>query len=247
MASYASTLAEHLVWLEGRCRREARKLPGVGDGELLGAVWLRCIDRAEQGWFDQRPTVSLEAQVKHLMNQCLRHEVTAIRRYWKKHGELPAPSQERSSGEEPLERIAAEPQDLEAAIFRDEQLAAVKEAVEHSTTPVRGLCLLSRDVPWVVLLRHVELAKSFRRGGSRMPLRAAEEAYSMLEQQRQHVEITSDPIRWKPVLGGIYYDDQPLSAIPQETLEHHGKTVERQANRGLEDLQRAMAGWGDTR
>lgn len=247
MADYASTLEAHLVWLEGRCRREARKLPGVGDGELLGAVWLRCIDRAEQGWFDQRPTVSLEAQVKHLMNQCVRHEVTAIRRYWKKHGELPAPSQDRSSGEEPLERIAAEPRDLETALYQDEQLAAVMEAVEHSTTPIRGLCLLSRDVPWVVVMRHVELAKAYRRGGSRMPLRAAEEAYSMLAQQRHRAEIIHDQVRWKPVLGGIYYADRPLDAIPEDELDQHGKTVERQANRGLEDLQRAMMGWGDAR
>ncbi len=132
-----------------------------------------------------------------------------------------------------------------AALCRDEQLAAVMKAVEHSTTPVRGLCLLSRDVPWVVLMRHVELAKAYRRGGSRMPLRAADEAYAMLAQRRQNVEVTSDPARWKPVLGGIYYADQPLEVISQNGLEQHGKTVERQANRGLEDLQRAMAGWGD--
>jgi hypothetical protein len=244
VTSYQATLEEHLLWLEGRCRHAARRLPGVGGDELLGAVWLRCIARAERGWFDERPTVSLEAQVKSLMGWCLRHEVKAIHRYWDRHGELPARPGERESGGDPLERVEGDNADPLDKLHGDERLAAVMEQVEQVTSPVRGLCFLSRDLPRVVVLRHVQRAKAYRRGGSKMPLRSVEEAYSLLDHERQRDELVLDLMRWKPVLGGIYYAEGPLEGVADDELDKLGKTVERQANRGLEDLQRAMAGWG---
>ncbi len=216
-------------WLLRRCTLKALELPGVFPEDLYQAVILRFYVRAQAGWFDQNPTVSVEAQAKTLMIFCLRHEITAIRRYRARL--FTDDGDEQGDGK--LGRLPA-PEAPEPGIGHD--VERMLELLETATTPVRRLCLLSRDVPYAVLLRHVRQAKAYKVGGADMVRRPAEQAYAMLAEHREDESLRG----WKRVLGAIFYGVGPLDQVPEEDIDKAAGTVQRQADRAIEDLQKRL-------
>jgi DNA-directed RNA polymerase specialized sigma24 family protein len=235
MADVQGMFEVHEEWLEKRCKYEVLKIRGWTWQELRNEVWVRFVRRAEAGWFDQRPTKSVEAQARTLMNLCIRHVQKAR---WRDQGR----ARKHSEDDDALARIPEpHPTDPSEAKQHQQELRQLLALVHEATSPVRGLCLLSRDVPRAVAGGDVDRAKAYKRGGSNMPVRPAPEAYALLDSERRDTLLVFDLERWKPVLGVIYYAEGPLQPQLAEGCDVLAGNVERQANRALADLQRAVA------
>lgn len=240
MVDVQGMLREHSDWFYRRCRWEAAKLRGVEAEDLMSEAWLRFVKRSEEGFFDQRPHKSLEAQVKFLMKKAIGWVVEDHRRDRRRWHDLARGDDDE--GGDPLDRRADEdPTDPDQDLQHHQELRQLLAMVHEATSPVRGLCLLSRDVPRAVAPDDVERAKAYKRGGSNMPMRPAPEAYGLLDQERKDPKLVFDLECWKPVLGGIYYAEGPLESVLAGDCDTFAGNVERQANRAIKDLQKAVA------
>jgi hypothetical protein len=240
MADTQGMLREHSDWFYRQCRYEAAKLRGVEAEELMSEAWIRFVKRAEEGFFDQRPHKSLEAQAKYLMRKAIGWVVKDHHRDRERWRDLARANDDE--GGDPFDRRADDrPIDPDQALQHQQELRQLLAMVHEATSPVRALCLLSRDLPRAVMGDDVSRAKAYRRGGSNMPMRPAPEAYGLLDHERQDAGLTCDIERWKPVLGSIYYAEGPLDTVPDGDRDTLAGNVERQANRAIKDLQKAVS------
>ena len=222
-------LEEHAGWLHARCAYNARSLPGIEPDDLFQAVCLRFIDSARSGWFDGEPTRSLQGRARTLLGYVLLHEISAIRRYWARNVSMLEPGAWDGL---PGGAVGPDVRDVETASV----LAHVLEVLEPATTAVCGLSLLSRDLPRLVLLHHIERAKKQRSGGSTMITRGSDETLALLrEALPQH--IAADTLReWTSELGAIYYGVEPPQYVPEEVRVRGAEAIERSARRAVRDL-----------
>lgn len=219
-------LAELTPWLYKRCAFEARRLRGVEADELFQATALRFLERARTGWFDQAPTTSLVAQARALLWYCLRQELTSIYHH-----------RARTELVDPGTGFVGLGTDPQLGHIDDRALLElVLSEMEGVSTPACRLSLLSRDVPWLVLLRHVEQAKAQRSGGSRMVVRAATEAHECLQASLSLFSMVDDVRTWALELGAIWFGEGPVDNVPESVRIDGATKVERYARRALRAL-----------
>lgn len=219
-------LATLTPWLYKRCAFEARRLHGIDSDELFQATALRFLERSRTGWFDQAPTTSLVAQARALLWYCLRQELTSIYHH-----------RARTEVVDPATGFAGSGSDPELGRIDDRaMLELVITEMENVSTPACRLSLLSRDLPWLVLMKHVEQAKAQRSGGSRMVVRAAAEALGLLQAALPQYARADDVRTWALELGAIWFGEGPLGEVPESVRKDGATKVERYARRALKAL-----------
>jgi hypothetical protein len=219
-------LVQLTPWLHKRCVFKARGLAGVEPDELFQATVLRFLERARLGWFDQAPTKSQLSQARALLWYCLRQELTAIYKHKARNDLVDVTDAE---GGFPGLVASMELRDIDDRAL----IKLVLDEMESVSTPTCRLSLLSRDVPWLVVVRHVEQAKAQKSGGSKMVVRPAADALQLLKGTLSLYAEAEDLRTWALVLGAIYFGQGPLGSVP-ETIRKEGATkVERYARRAL--------------
>ncbi len=225
-----SLLQKNAHWLYRRCLFMAASLPGTQVDDLFNDTVLRFLKRAATGWFDQPTTRSLNAQARTLLSFSLRQAATDERRRNRRFGEILGPDgQHRDPGRQP----APSPMNPQHRLL----LQQVLEQGSGATSPPRWLSLLSRDLPLAVEQNTVARARAYRKGGSRMVLRPAPEAFQQLRDRREDPALVGNEPRWKPILGAIYFGLGPPEEVPPKVCRTGAAKVERYANRALEDLR----------
>ncbi len=222
-------LEENAAWLHARCTYSARSISGTEPDDLFQAVCLRFIDAARDGWFDGEPTRSLQGRARTLLGYVIMHEISAIRRYWARNVQVLEPGAWDGL---PGGRVGPDVRDVETALV----LSHVLEVLEPATTAVCGLSLLSRDLPGLVLLHHIERAKEQSSGGSTMVARTPEETLTLLRMALPQ-QIAAENLReWTSVLGAIYYSAESLPQVPEVVRVRGAEAIERSARRAEKHL-----------
>jgi hypothetical protein len=219
-------LEELTPWLYKRSAFEARRVRGLEANELFQATALRFLERARSGWFDQAPTTSLTAQARALLWYCMRQELTAI--YHRRA---------RTDLVDPGTYFVGLGTDPELGHIDEQTLIElVLSEMECVSTPACRLSLLSRDVPWLVVLRHIEQAKAQSSGGSSMVVRAAAEALELLRESLPLYAMADDVRTWALELGAIWFGTGPLDQVSEDVRRDGATKVERYARRALRAL-----------
>ena len=223
-------------WLYRRAAWSARKLrPGstqatVSDlaRDLFGDTAVRFLEKADGGWFDERPRVSLEAQVRALLAWCLlQAETDAIRKARRLVPLDEAPEAESHA-------------DADEAIDGRRREERVKRAV-HDLGPARRLWYLAIHRPDELTLDHVREAAAFRQGGGAAVQRSVDEAWALFVERRADRSLVADEPRWKRTVATIFRTTAQIERVEVPELRRAVNAVDVQLCRAARELEEKLA------
>lgn len=218
-------------WLDRKCRYLAARLPGLDADEAYQRVVQEFLEKLER-WLQQDATVGVVAQAKTLMTYCLAHVETTELRDRRRRRELP----EGEDGNA-LERVTEPVEPVDNAAARE-----VLVQVRACTSPPCALCLLSLRLPATIEEADAERAKAWKKGGSNAVPRAIDEAWGIFVSGMLRPELVADDIAWKDHVGMAWYTQGAVESVSAEERRAAAVKVERYANRGAEDLRKALLG-----
>lgn len=224
-------LSELDPWLDRRCRYLAARLPGLDADEVYQRVVQEFLEKLER-WLQQDATVDVVAQAKTLMTWCLAHvETNELRDRRRRH--------DLRDGEDgdALERLAEPVEPVDDAAARE-----VLAQVRACTSPPCALCLLSLRLPATVEEGDAERAKAWKKGGSNAVQRPLDEAWGIFASGMQRPELVADDVAWKDHVGIAWYTEGAVESVSAAERRAAAVKVERYANRGAEDLRKALLG-----
>jgi hypothetical protein len=216
-------------WLDRKCRYLAARLPGLDAEEVYQRVVQEFLEKLER-WLQQDATVDVVAQAKTLMTYCLAHVETNELRDRRRRLELP----DDEDGDA-IERLAEPVEPVDDLAARE-----VLVQVRACTTPPCALCLLSLRLPATVEEGDASRAKAWRKGGSNAVPRALDQAWGIYVSGMLRPEIVADDVAWKEHVGTAWYSEGPVESLSADERRVAAGKVERYANRGVEDLRRAL-------
>lgn len=218
-------------WLDRRCRYLAARLPGLEADEVYQRVVQEFLEKLER-WLQQDARVDVVAQAKSLMTYCLAHVETNELRDRRRRREHPDDEDGEALGRmtEPVE-----PVDIAAAREVLIQLRAC-------TSPPCALCLLSLRLPATVEEGDAERAKAWKKSGSKAVPRALNEAWGIYRSGLMRPDLVADDIAWKDHVGIAWYTEGAMESVNADERRLAAAKVERYANRGAEDLRKALLG-----
>jgi len=219
-------------WLHRRCRHVAAELPGVRADEIYQEAVVEFLTRVDT-WLQQEARVSVQAQARALLSDCVRHARTRAIRERKRHVPL-------ADTDDALERLT-EP----TAAIDPRETADVVTSVRAGTTPPNVLCLLSLRLPALVEELDAERAKAWTRGGAKAVPRPLPEAWRIYVDGRDRPPLVADDAGWKDHVAVAWYTEGPVEQVSVDTIRGAAAKVERYANRGADDLRAALLGDGD--
>lgn len=229
-------LALQQAWLRGRAQHLARRFrPGATKAtlddfahDLFSEAVLRFLASASRGWFDQRPRVNLEAQVRHLLQVSLMQAATDVLRYEKKNVPMPD-SVEPDHGGPHGDGGAAE------AIDRGRERELLRDAV-HRLNPARRLWYLAVHRPEELTAAYVLEAARFRKGGGVAVRRPAEEAWELFRRKRDDPAALADAAGWKRTVAEIFRLATPLGAATSDDVQRAVNSIDVQLSRAMEQI-----------
>ncbi len=225
-------------WLERRVRHALSRFDGgalTADVEdCCQEVLVRFVERASQGWFDKEPTESIEARVRHLLMQCLRHVTTDKLRALSLAEKLTASAAPRSAG---WPGASTSPEDPDDAINEAQRKRAVLASLQHDTNPARRLIVLALYFPMDVKLADIEAAKAYRVGGSRAVCRSVDDTFELLKAQRARSELVLDSARWKRIVAEILRLESPFGSGSTREIEKAVNNLDVQSSRAILALE----------
>ncbi|MBK9371995.1 MAG: hypothetical protein IPN01_37840 [Deltaproteobacteria bacterium] len=216
-------------WLDRRCQRLSARLPGLDADEVYQRVIVEFLEKLER-WLQQDATVAVVAQAKTLLSFCLKHvETQEIRERRRRH------EVDEAEDGEALARLAkpVKPVDETSA-------AELLAQVRGSTSPPCALCLLSLRLPAVVARDDAAQAKAWRKGGSNAVPRELDDAWSIYVAARDRPSLVANDLLWKDHVGIAWYTEGAAESVGEAQRRAAAAKVERYANRGAEDLRRAL-------
>lgn len=233
-------LAGQRRWLEGRSRRLATQLGVRADADDISqAVILRFVERAAAGWFDQQPKVSFEAQVRHLIAQCLRQEMTDRLRLGKREF-LPPRELEQREVDSRLGSHGGEGESHERLDI-ERRREWLRQAVFDELNPGRRLYLVALLYPHSLAREHIEQAGAFRVGGAQAVCRPVGECWALYREALAHTELVGDDLRWKRTIAEVFRLRGPLGTATQAELDRAVNYIDVQHTRALRELGSALA------
>jgi len=227
-------LERQAEWLQRRAAWAARALRPKANRatvddlarDLFGETALRFLEKADGGWFDERPRVSLEAQVRALLGWCLlQAETEAIRK------------------DRRLVFVDAVPDDgaaaggpgLDDAIEQARREEKLRRAI-HELGPARRLWFLAIHRPDELTLDHVREAAEFRQGGGAAVQRPVDEAWALFAEVRMDRSRVADEPRWKRTVATIFRMIVPLDEAGGPELKRAVASVDTQLSRGTKEI-----------
>lgn len=226
-------LERQAEWLQRRAAYVARTLRPTANRttvddlarDLLGETALRFLEKADGGWFDERPRVSLEAQVRALLGWCLLQAETEVIRKDRRLVFVDAV---------PDDGVAEGP-GVDDAVEQARREAMLGRAV-HDLGPARRLWFLAIHRPDELTLGHVRNAASFRQGGGAAVQRPVDEAWALFAQVRADRSLVADEPRWKRTVATIFRMMVPLDEAGGPELKRAVASVDTQLSRATKEL-----------
>lgn len=232
-ARLQSALLEELWWVERRAGRLADRYSGSRAEDIVQEVVTEFLERTRDGWFDQAPRQSLEAQIRHLLRLCLMHQTTRLNRDQARAGSLPAREDDPS---EPFEWVPDPGADRDA----EGRIVAIRRLRDlEALTPPQRLFLFALDSPGVVTEDDVRRAADFVAGGGSAVLRDAGEAWRMFDglRRRRRCFVDRD---WKTEVARVFRWSGPTDELQGEELARARNAIEAHRSRAAKHL---LAKW----
>ncbi|HWV38385.1 MAG TPA: hypothetical protein VN033_07900 [Vulgatibacter sp.] len=226
-------LEHQAEWLLRRAASLARRLrPGANRAtvadladDLFGDAIRRFLESADGGWFDERPRVSLEAQVRTLLGYSLQQAMTDVLRKGRRLVLVDAV---------PDDGAAASP-GAEAAIDQARREAELRRAI-HALGPARRLWYVAIHRPEELTLDHVREAAAFRQGGGAAVRRPVDEAWALFAAAREDRSLVADEPGWKRTVATIFRMDVPLDQASARELKRAVGSIDTQLCRAAKEI-----------
>lgn len=223
-------------WLDRKCRFLAARLPGLDADEVYQQVVREFLEKLER-WLQQDATVDVVAQSKALMTYCLAHVETTELRDRRRRREMPDDEDGNA-----LDRVTEPVEPVDNAAARE-----VLVQVRACTSPPCALCLLSLRLPATVEEGDAERAKAWKKGGSTAVPRALDDAWALYVSGMVRPDLVADDIKWKDHVGIAWYTEGAVASVSADERRAAAAKVERYANRGADDLRKALLGQQEDR